>query len=88
MLSDTLMQAPKGVVEWRIRDGLTPYPEAVTFMEERAAAIAAGRAAELVWLVEHPPIYTAGTSAKESDLLSKRSVASVENTAQANELFS
>jgi lipoyl(octanoyl) transferase len=72
MLSDTLMQAPKGVVEWRIRDGLTPYPEAVTFMEERAAAIAAGRAAELVWLVEHPPIYTAGTSAKESDLLDAR----------------
>ena len=72
MLSDTLMQAPEGAVEWQIRDGLTPYPEAVTFMEERAAAIAAGRAAELVWLVEHPPIYTAGTSAKAADLLDAR----------------
>jgi lipoyl(octanoyl) transferase len=72
MLSDTLMQGPKGAVEWRIRDGFAPYPEAVAFMEERAAAIAAGRAAELVWLVEHPPIYTAGTSAKDSDLLDAR----------------
>jgi len=72
MLSDTLMQPPKGAVEWRVRDGLTPYPEAVTFMEKRAADIAAGRAAELVWLVEHPPIYTAGTSAKDSDLLDAR----------------
>ncbi len=68
MLSDKLKQA----VEWRVRDGLTPYPEAVAFMEERAGAIAAGRAAELVWLVEHPPIYTAGTSAKDSDLLDAR----------------
>jgi lipoyl(octanoyl) transferase len=72
MLSDTLMQAVKDSVEWQVRDGLTPYPEAVAFMEERAAAIAAGRAAELVWLVEHPPIYTAGTSAKDSDLLDAR----------------
>jgi lipoyl(octanoyl) transferase len=72
MLSDTLMLTSKGAVEWQIRDGLIPYPEAVTFMEERAAAIAAGRAAELVWLVEHPPIYTAGTSAKDGDLLDAR----------------
>ncbi len=72
MLSDTLMQAPKRAVEWQVRDGLTPYPEAVAFMEERAAAIASGRAAELVWLIEHPPIYTAGTSAKEGDLLDAR----------------
>jgi lipoyl(octanoyl) transferase len=72
MLSDTLMRAPKDAVEWQIRVGLTPYPEAVEFMEERAAAIAAGCAAELVWLVEHPPIYTAGTSAKAADLLDAR----------------
>ena len=72
MLSDTLMQAVKDSVEWQVRDGLPPYPEAVAFMEERAAAIAAGRAAELVWLVEPPPIYTAGTSAKDSDLLDAR----------------
>jgi lipoyl(octanoyl) transferase len=61
-----------GAVEWRVAPGLTPYPEAVAFMEERAAAIAAGHRPELVWLVEHPPIYTAGTSAKESDLLDAR----------------
>ncbi len=72
MLSDTLTQAPKDAVEWQVRDGLIPYPEAVAFMEERAGAIAAGRAAELVWLVEHPPIYTAGTSAKDADLLDAR----------------
>jgi len=61
-----------GAVEWRIAPGLTPYPDAVAFMEERAAQIAAGTRPELVWLVEHPPIYTAGTSAKEADLLDAR----------------
>lgn len=59
-------------VEWRIANGLIPYPEAVAFMEERASAIAEGTARDLVWLVEHPPIYTAGTSAKEADLLDAR----------------
>jgi lipoyl(octanoyl) transferase len=57
---------------WRVRPGLLPYPEAVAFMEERANAIAAGRANELVWLVEHPPIYTAGTSANPADLIDAR----------------
>ena len=56
----------------RRRTELTPYPEAVAFMEERAAAIADGTAPELVWLLEHPPIYTAGTSAKDADLLDAR----------------
>jgi lipoyl(octanoyl) transferase len=60
------------IPEWQVAPGLTPYPEAVAFMEERAAAIADGTARELVWLVEHPPIYTAGTSAKEDDLLDAR----------------
>jgi len=46
-----------------------PYPDAVAVMEERAAAIAAGRARELVWLLEHPPIYTAGTSSRPADLV-------------------
>jgi len=55
-----------------VADGLTPYPEAVAFMEKRVAAIAGGQRPELVWLVEHPPIYTAGTSAKDSDLLDAR----------------
>jgi len=56
------------MVEWLISPGLTPYEEAVERMEERAAAIAEGRADELIWLVEHPPLYTAGTSAKPADL--------------------
>jgi lipoyl(octanoyl) transferase len=43
-------------VEWRVRPGLLPYPEAVSLMEERVAAIADGLAPELVWLVEHPPL--------------------------------
>jgi len=58
--------------EWRVRPGLLPYPEAVTFMEARATAIAEGQAGELVWLVEHPAIYTAGTSAKDADLIDAR----------------
>ncbi|MCB1358606.1 MAG: lipoyl(octanoyl) transferase LipB [Maritimibacter sp.] len=55
--------------EWRITPGLTDYAEALTFMEARARAIAAGDAGELIWLVEHPPLYTAGTSAKPEDLV-------------------
>jgi lipoyl(octanoyl) transferase len=54
---------------WAISDGRIAYPEAVTAMEARAAAIAEGRADELVWLLEHPPLYTAGVSAKPEDLL-------------------
>ena len=55
-------------VEWRVAPGLTAYTEAVAEMEARATAIAEGRAAERVWLVEHPPLYTAGTSARDGDL--------------------
>lgn len=58
-----------GPVEWRISDAPVPYPAAVESMEERVAAIRAGTAPELVWLLEHPPLYTAGTSAKDGDLL-------------------
>lgn len=57
------------MVEWIIQDGLTDYDTAVEFMEERANAIAAGDAGELIWLVEHPPLYTAGTSAEIKDLV-------------------
>lgn len=57
------------MVEWRISDGLTPYPQAIAWMEARAGAIAEGRAEECVWLLEHPPLYTAGTSAKPADLV-------------------
>ena len=56
-------------VEWAVTDEPVGYEEAVAFMEARAEAIAAGQARELVWLVEHPPLYTAGTSAKEADLV-------------------
>jgi lipoyl(octanoyl) transferase len=64
-----LAKASSPPVEWLISDGLTPYLEAVAFMEARANAIDAGSAVELVWLVEHPPLYTAGTSAKSTGLI-------------------
>ncbi len=56
-------------VEWVVAEGLTGYGEAVAEMEARAASIADGQAAERVWLVEHPPLYTAGTSARDADLV-------------------
>ncbi len=67
------MDAPvKTAVEWKISDQPVPYPEALVQMEARAAAIADRTAGEQVWLLEHPPIYTAGTSAKDTDLLDAR----------------
>jgi lipoyl(octanoyl) transferase len=59
-------------VEWRVSDSLVSYEAAVAAMETRAAEIAAGRADELVWLLEHPPLYTAGTSAKSADVVDGR----------------
>src|SRR5271170_6826951 len=56
-------------VEWRVADAPVPYDEAVAAMEARVAAIREGGAPELVWLLEHPPLYTAGTSARPEDLL-------------------
>jgi lipoyl(octanoyl) transferase len=56
-------------IGWATSPGLTDYEAAVAAMEARAAQIAAGEAGELVWLLEHPPLYTAGVSAKEGDLL-------------------
>jgi lipoyl(octanoyl) transferase len=55
--------------DWVITPGLTPYPDALGVMESRVDSIVAGREDELVWLLEHPPLYTAGTSADPSDLL-------------------
>ena len=55
-------------IEWRVSDGLTPYAEALAEMEARAAAVRDGSAAELVWLLEHPPLFTAGTSADPAEL--------------------
>ena len=59
-------------VEWRVAANPVPYEEAVAAMGARAAAIADGRAPELVWLVEHPPLYTAGTSARPEELIEAR----------------
>ena len=59
-------------VEWRASDSPVAYDAAIADMEARAAAIATGRAAELVWLLEHPPLYTAGTSANPGDVIDAR----------------
>ena len=59
-------------VEWRVEPGLLDYEDALADMEARAAAIAEGRAGERIWLVEHPPLYTGGTSAKPVDLIDPR----------------
>lgn len=63
---------PGQIPQWRISEGLTPYPEALAAMESRVAAIRAGTEAEAVWLVEHPPTYTAGTSARPEELIEQR----------------
>ena len=60
---------PAETIAWRISDTPVAYPAAVAAMEARAAEIADSHAGELVWLLEHPPLYTAGTSAKTTDLL-------------------
>ncbi len=60
------------IMEWKISDAPVDYPDAVSFMEERVADIREGHTDECVWLLEHPPLYTAGTSAKEEDLLDAR----------------
>ena len=76
MVSPTLSESTAKLVRtdgrpagWAVSSGYVGYPEAVAAMEARAAAIAAGEADELVWLLEHPPLYTAGVSSKEADLL-------------------
>ncbi len=57
------------LIDWNISQGLTPYPNAVAHMERQVDGIIAGTAPEQVWLVEHPPLYTAGTSADPADLI-------------------
>lgn len=59
-------------LEWTVSDGLVPYDAALSDMEARATAIFEGRAAERIWLLEHPPLYTAGTSADTAELLDPR----------------
>ncbi|TPW00417.1 MAG: Octanoyltransferase [Beijerinckiaceae bacterium] len=71
-LAPLMLPREASLVEWRVADGLVPYADAVAFMDARVEAIAAGAAPELVWLLEHPPLYTAGTSARMTDLLEAR----------------
>ncbi|MBB4154585.1 lipoyl(octanoyl) transferase [Sphingomonas jinjuensis] len=59
-------------IEWRVSAGLTPYDDALAEMESRAAAVSRGEARELIWLLEHPPVYTAGTSADPAELIDPR----------------
>lgn len=66
--ADRTPAAPIRDIEWRVSDGLTPYESALADMEARAAAIRNGAGAERVWLLEHPPLYTAGTSADPAEL--------------------
>jgi lipoyl(octanoyl) transferase len=69
----TLFASPGSApVEWLVSSGLTPYDDALRAMEARAEAIAAGHAPERVWLLEHPPLYTGGTSARPEDLIEAR----------------
>jgi lipoyl(octanoyl) transferase len=70
----TTFSRPAGddAVQWQVSDAPVPYPEAVATMEARVAAIAAGGLPELVWLLEHPPLYTSGTSGTTGDLLDPR----------------
>lgn len=79
MVSPTLSMAMKPLhradgrpVEWVVTPGVVAYDVAVAEMEARVAAISAGEAVERVWLIEHPPLYTAGVTAKDEDLLDAR----------------
>lgn len=67
--SSTITEPPEPAVEWRVSPEAEPYEAAVEAMEQRVSAILEGAAPELVWLLEHPPLYTAGSSAKAEDLL-------------------
>jgi lipoyl(octanoyl) transferase len=71
-LTPFALTAGGAAVEWQVSETPIPYPDAVKAMESRAAAIAANAAPELVWLLEHPPLYTSGTSGKAQDLLEAR----------------
>lgn len=70
-----MADGPGDDIEWRVTPGLTPYPEALAEMNARAEAVRAGTARELVWLLEHPPLYTAGTSADPAELFNPQGFA-------------
>jgi len=67
-----MAQTETSEIEWRVSDAPVDYDEALAWMEARAAAIAAGQARECIWLLEHPPLYTAGTSADPTELIDAR----------------
>jgi len=69
MIGPTWLDWGKEMPEWRIESGLADYAGTLAAMEQRASDIRAGEAGELIWLVEHPPVYTAGTSADTAELL-------------------
>ncbi|MBK1793448.1 lipoyl(octanoyl) transferase LipB [Devosia sp. WQ 349] len=71
-IKSKLLRSDDQAVEWTIFDAPLDYPEALRMMDERVAAIASGEASEAVWLLEHPPLYTSGTSARAEDLLTAR----------------
>ena len=66
-------------IEWRVATALVAYPEALAEMENRVAGIDAGTAPELFWLLEHPPLYTAGTSAADEELRDARGFSGLRN---------
>ncbi|TCH98540.1 lipoyl(octanoyl) transferase LipB [Roseococcus sp. SYP-B2431] len=70
--TDPAKEIPEVEIQWAVSDGLTPYPDALAAMEARVVGIRAGTASEAVWLVEHPPTYTAGTSARPEELIERR----------------
>lgn len=69
IITKTMTSQTGEAVDWIISDSLVPYPQAIAFMEARIKDIAEGKANECVWLLEHPPLYTAGTSANPADLI-------------------
>lgn len=69
LITASMTQPQQSAPEWSLHPCLLPYPEAIATMQGRADAIRAGTELEQVWLVEHPPLYTAGTSAQQSDLI-------------------
>ena len=72
MFESPLSESPLPGVEWRVTPGLVPYADALADMGSRATLVGAGTARELAWLLEHPPVYTAGTSAVAADLIDAR----------------
>jgi lipoyl(octanoyl) transferase len=83
---DKLRRTDGAAVDWIVADGLVDYPLALDTMKARAAAISRGEAPEAVWLVEHPPLYTAGTSARPPTCWNRAGFPSMPPAAAANTL--